>query len=248
MASLPLINVKLWRGDLDASGQSNQADLQLLTEALEDPAFGLTDKRYVVGLDSIDFRHEGSLSYGDGEIEPALWSAQGDADHIMSLALDTTESGAVTAGDRVYVFRSIQSNLSRGGQAGQIHKFTVTAQGSGLHGRGLVLEPAAVARTTTFDSTGQEVGAVAAAETLMGSLHVLAASGTTPTLDVVVESDVDVNFASPTTRLTFGQQTGLESDWQSASGAITDTFYRIAGAIGGTTPSFTFAVCLGIGT
>lgn len=247
MASLPLINVKLWRGGIDASGRSNQADLKLMTEALDDTGFGSTARLYVPGLDSVQFSHAGRLEYGAGNIEAALWDAQGTADEIFSVAVDSDADGAVGVGDRAYVFRHIQSTLSRQGTPGQIHTFTVTAEGSGPHGRGMVLEAGVTARAATFNGAAAQVGAVAATETLMGALHVLAASGTLPTLDVVVQSDSTSGFSSPATALTFTQQSAVGSEWQSAAGAVTDTYYRVAVTIGGTDPSFTFAVCLGLG-
>jgi hypothetical protein len=42
------------------------------------------------------------------------------------------------------------------------------------------------------------------------------------------------------------QATGATSQWLPLSGAITDDWWRITATVGGTTPSFRFAVILGI--
>ncbi|MEU4150833.1 hypothetical protein [Streptomyces sp. NPDC026659] len=72
-------------------------------------------------------------------------------------------------------------------------------------------------------------------------------SGTTPTLDVVIESDNGSGFPSPITQLTFTQANAISGQILRTDGtAITDDWYRVKWTIGGTTPSFLFAVAFGI--
>ena len=104
------------------------------------------------------------------------------------------------------------------------------------------------AENATDDSTGIEFPAVADGQSIYAALHVFHADGTSPTLDVVVESDDADTFASATTRLTFTQANAVTSEWKSdtPSGGIADTFWRISYTIGGATPEFGFAVVFGI--
>jgi hypothetical protein len=76
---------------------------------------------------------------------------------------------------------------------------------------------------------------------------VIAAGGTLPTLDVTVQSDDAEGFASPTTRLTFTQKSAIGAEFITpVAGPITDTWWRVSWAIGGTTPTFGIVACVGI--
>jgi hypothetical protein len=91
------------------------------------------------------------------------------------------------------------------------------------------------ARTATGSGSALELGDRG---TLRLILTVSAASGTTPTLDVTVET----SFDGSTWRSagTFAQRTSAASERKSFPGC--DRFVRISYTIGGTTPSFTFSV------
>lgn len=93
------------------------------------------------------------------------------------------------------------------------------------------------ARTTSGSGT-TSVGN-APASTLRVQLDVTAASGTTPTLDVVIEDTID--GANYNTVATFTQATGTTRQVVNVTTPFTDTF-RARWTIGGTTPSFTFSV------
>jgi len=88
--------------------------------------------------------------------------------------------------------------------------------------------------------------AIARAVSFQPPSCVIAASGTTPTLDVTIESDDAEGMASATTRLTFTQATATTSEWQELAGAVTDDWWRAAWTIGGGSPSFTAVVVVGI--
>ena len=93
------------------------------------------------------------------------------------------------------------------------------------------------ARTTT--AAGTAVTGFAAARQLVLQLQVTAASGTLPTLDVVIQDTVDgTNYQ---TIATFAQKTGVSREVIRLTSAFTDNL-RVNYEIGGTTPSFTFNV------
>ena len=92
-------------------------------------------------------------------------------------------------------------------------------------------------RSTTV--TGSAVTGLAAAKQLVMQLNESAASGTSPTLDVVVQDTVDgTNF---NTIATFAQATGVTREVIRLTTAFTDQL-RVVGTIAGTTPSFTCEV------
>lgn len=96
---------------------------------------------------------------------------------------------------------------------------------------------ASAARTATASAAG--VSGFAAANNLVLQLNVTAASGTTPTLDVVVQDTVDgTNYG---TIATFTQATGTTKEVIRLATPFTDTL-RVVYTIGGVTPSFTFSV------
>lgn len=91
------------------------------------------------------------------------------------------------------------------------------------------------AKTTTGTSTGILLGHRRSVSLL---LDVTVRSGTTPTLDVVVQTSND--NSTWRTLVTFAQATAVSSARMSAGGA--DRYVRLSYTIGGTTPSFTFSV------
>lgn len=96
---------------------------------------------------------------------------------------------------------------------------------------------AAAARTASGDS-GKLTG-WGAAKTIRAQLDVSAASGTTPTLDVVLEDTLDgTNW---NTIGTFAQKTAAGREVINITTPFSDRL-RVKWTVGGTTPSFTFSV------
>lgn len=93
--------------------------------------------------------------------------------------------------------------------------------------------------TATASGTGSAVGGFEGASQLVAQLEVTAASGTTPTLDVVLEDSVDgTNWH---TLATFAQATAAGRSVQRVSAPFTNRL-RVRHTIAGTVPSFTFNV------
>ena len=96
---------------------------------------------------------------------------------------------------------------------------------------------ASTTQTTSGNST--VTAGYAAARNLVVQLNVTAASGSTPTLNVVVQDTVDgTNW---NTIVTFTQAIAAGLQVQRLATPFTDQL-RVLWTIGGTTPSFTFAV------
>lgn len=93
---------------------------------------------------------------------------------------------------------------------------------------------ASAARTTTGNGSGIELGDRRVARL---KLDVTAASGTSPTLDVTIQTSRD--GSTWYTSGTFAQKTGVSNE---SKVFAVDRFVRASWTIGGTTPSFTFSI------
>lgn len=98
---------------------------------------------------------------------------------------------------------------------------------------------ASAARTTSGNSTAG--GGWAPATLLRVQLDVTAASGTTPTLDVVIEDSLDGSTFN--TIGTFTQKVATGREVINIVTPFADTL-RARWTVGGTTPSFTFSVVM----
>ena len=243
MASSALTDCKLYVASFDLSGKMNALALTNSAEMKDGTTFGNTTRINKAGLKSIVAQHEGLWdANGIDQPDDTFFARIGTANVPVTISPQTGADGEIA-----YIFRAVHSEYAPGAQVGELFAFSVTMEGDDGAPlvRATVLKPTG-ATIVTGTGTGRELGAVSATQRLYGSLHVIAVTGTNPTLDVIVQSDDASNFPSPTTRLTYSQKTTIASDWQSAVGAITDTWYRVSFTIGGTNPSFSFVVAVGI--
>lgn len=243
MATHVLQDASVWVHDIAIHDITHTLQFSTSREAKDSTVFGNTARSNKPGLMVAQVSVQG---YAD------MTTFDDDLYDIYDNATTTPVSLSATSadGDTAYTLRTLTASLSPlGGQVGDMAAVSLEAQGrAGVRPvRGTILH-AETARTTTGVGTGRQLGTVVAASSVYGALHVVAASGTTPTLNVVVQSDDNSGFTSPTTRLTFTQATGKTGEWQSAAGAITDDWWRVSYTIAGTSPSFTFAAVVGIAT
>lgn len=244
MATHKLTATNIWLSGYDVSGDHNMIDMPYGVEAQDKTTFGQTTRIHQGGLYNTNIKGQGLLSYGTGEIEDIVNSLLAVADTPV-----TVLPNGATAGDRAYFSKYLKTNAKLiGGDAGALHVFTWDAVGSG--GYPLVpgtLMAAKSARTTSSNSgTALQLGAVASGKRMYAALHIFAASGSTPTLDVTVKSDNGVGFGTPATQIAFTTANAVGAQFSSVAGAITDDFWRVDWTVGGSSPSFTFAVSIGI--
>lgn len=105
--------------------------------------------------------------------------------------------------------------------------------------KGISEQPVASAARTVSGNSGQLSG-YGIATTLRAQLNVTAASGTTPTLNAIIEDSVD-GGATWNTIGTFAQRTAAGREVINITTPFANNL-RVSWTIGGTTPSFTFAV------
>lgn len=235
MASLVLKDCIYWVDQYDLTTDINQHSLTADLDTPEATTFGNSSKVYRPGLLDGTMTHNGYFdSDGSAESDDALFS--------NTTLIETVTPATATEGDVAWLVQGIQgSYVPWEGSVGDMAGFTVTGQGNITMTSGVILHPK-TARTSSSNTTGVNVGSIAAGGTAYAALHVF--SGTASTLDVIIQSDSTGGFGTPTNQITFTQATGATSEWASVAGAVTDTWWRVNYTVGGGT--WTFGVSFGI--
>jgi hypothetical protein len=245
MSKTVLTNVRCFAVGVDLTGNSNKIELSSEVEAKDATNYGSNGYKEVVGgLASAEISGEGQWEAGDTtKVDDGAWAGLGG---IGPWSISANNGAAV--GDLAYFTQALRADYKLLGEVGEVAPWTSMAKSAWPLVRGQFAHPPGTARTATGTGTGLNLGAVAANKRLYASLHVLSVSGTTPSITARVESDDNSGFTSATTRLTFTAATAVGGQTLRTDGtAITDTWWRIAWTISGTTPSFLFAAALGIG-
>jgi len=175
-------------------------------------------------------------------VDQQLWAMLGAANVPKSFIAPSAD------GSLAYTMKGMAASyVPFDGAAGELAMGRITGKNSGGIVRGLLMHPSTTARTTSGTGTARQLGAVTSGKSMYAALHVLSATGTTPSLTVKVQSDDNSGMTSATDRITFAaaDATG-DYEWSSVAGAITDDWWRVTWTISGTGPSFLFAVVLGI--
>ena len=179
--------------------------------------------------------HQGFWDHVDDDdsLDLELFSKIGlAANGLMSMS----DAGG-TLGDIGFSFVGREGEYSPGGAIGEVFAFSITVTGDGPLTRGLVMENSIF--TVTANGTVRQNGAALATDTIYSTVHVVAASGAAPTLDVTVESDDDMGFGTALVRLTHPQFTTTGANQQTLVGPLTDDWWRLVLTIAGGGPSFT---------
>lgn len=247
MAKTVLLNVRAFAGGADLTSRSNKVEMTAELEEKDVTAFAPEGeggwKEFLGGLASTSITASGQWEAGDpGMVDDATWAnLAGRTVHPWTVC---PLSAAV--GELAYFSDSLLASYKLGEAVGEVAPWEAQANGSGLLLRGSVAHPPGTARTASGNGTGLNLGALTSAQRLYASLHVLSVSGTTPSITARVESDTDNTWASPTTRATFTAATAVGGQSLSVAGPVTDTWWRVAWTISGTSPSFLFLAALGI--
>lgn len=244
MAKLILTNVRMFAGGLDATTVSNQVELSSECEVKDVTNYGSAGwKENIGGLFSSELKAQGFWEAGDTtKVDDRL------AADMAAVKAVTVCPNAAAVADIAYIVQALQGNYSLGGQVGDVAPWKADYTGSYPLARGVVAHPPGTARTASGTGTSVNLGAVTAGQRLYASMHVLSVAGTsTPTITGRIESDDNSGFTSATTRLTFTAATAVGGEVLRTDGtAITDTWWRAAWTISGTTPSFLFLSAFGI--
>lgn len=229
---------RAWLDEYDVTSDTYNLDLK--GETTVEPTTNFASGGSTEGLLCLKTSDWALKTYYDAAlIDPVVADLDAQATALLSLA-QNDEAGSVA----YIVYGQILSS-TRGLEVGKVAMLDVSGKAAGAPGmaRGWLLGAKSTV-TTTGTTTGQQNGALITGRNLYASLHVFAASGTLPTLDVKVQSDDNGAFSSATDRITFAQATAVGAQLGSAAGPITDDYWRLSYTVAGTGPSFTFAVVM----
>lgn len=236
-------------GGLFVSDQANKVELERTIETRDATTFTSGGWRaHKAAFQSAAAKASGFVSFDAYEtgalvFDKELFDRLGDSGNTPLTVAETSADGSIA-----YVMAVTGSRFKPlGNPVGDLAPFEADwkSKRKGL-GRGAVLHPVGTTRNSSGTGTGQIIGAASSSQRIVAALHVISATGTTPSLTVVVESDDNGGFATPTTRFTFGAKTAAGSEYMELAGAITDDRYRIGWTISGGTPVFRFVVAVGI--
>jgi hypothetical protein len=227
-------------GGVDLSGLTNSIDWTGEFDELDATTFDDAGHRnYEAGLMK-------SAVKLDGFYDPAISEKVRDG---LGAKKDLIIATHRTAGSRAYIAHGLQGKFDVSASIGQLMKGSATLTGSDRHGitsGKLLRATSAAAVTATGNSgTGQQLaGGIGATKELVAGLQILAVTGT-PTFTAKVQSSTVEAMTSPTDRITFSAvTTGPGSQVKSATGPITDTWFRLAWTVSGS-GSITFVAAVG---
>lgn len=246
MSKLVLTNVRLLAAGADLSGDTNEATISATVEAKDTTSFNSAGWKESIG----GLRQAVLVGNGFWEAGSTATGQLPDDTFFANLGLATGYQIAPNgAADQalVYFTNAINFKYEIFGKVGDVAPFSTEAQSTWPLVRGLVGLPPASVLTTTGTGTINQLGAVAAGQSIYADLQVLSVQGTsTPTITVTIQSAALVGFGSPTTRLTFTGATATGDQILRAAGPITDQFWRVAYTITGSSPIFQASVAYGI--
>lgn len=245
MAKFVFRDVKIYYGGRDLSGELSSLNLEFGAETPDSTVLSDSTRRRLPGLLSVSSTHNGwwdSVSATDS-VDKDLFDQVGAGALLISASIN-----AGVIGEIAYSWKALTAEYAPGATVGEVFGYTFNTTGDGRLVRGTVFENSAFTFVGATQGTSNNFGAALSTDTIYSSIHVYAVSGTSPTLDVTVESDdADASpFASPVVRLTHPQMTAVGSNQQTLVGPVTDDWWRYVITVGGTTPSFTLYAALAI--
>lgn len=243
MAAFVLTNSQILVGSFDATSFTGQFDESATVAMQESSTFGGGGYvRKYPGLKSFETSLSGDADYASGGIAAAFTPATLGTQQLVSIQ---PTGGAVAADPTIFTRGLIDHIAAPTGAIGDMAGFEMSFTSDTAQIGGQVAAPL-TARTVTANGTVLTMTGPTATQRIYAGLHITAASGTTPTLDVKIQSATLIGFGSPTDRITFTQANAAGWQFASLAGAVTDGFWRAVFTIAGTTPSFTCAVVLGV--
>lgn len=228
----------LWLDHVRLRALARSIELNLSRDAVEQTTFADSARVNIAGLRSVEL----SATAVADLIQGANPNPPGALETGPNLV--TVGRGSEADGSEIYAFVCRTSSTSWGGSPGdplevQLEMSAEVSAG----GKGLILAPDAT-RSVSGNGTGRNFGALADGQAMLFGAHVFSAGGTSPSLTLDLQSDDSSGFASPITWATLGPITAPQGVYAVVLGPLTDTWWRVAWTISGTSPSFQFAAVI----
>jgi len=244
VAKLVFTNVRAFLSGTDFTGVSNKFGFETKYEDKDTTNYGSGGvHERIAGLVDTQvagagFWEAGTIANVDDELATNKTTIE-----PFTIAPTGTAFGAVT-----YLSQILWLDRKLFGSVGDVAPWELSAGGSWPMVRGAVANSPGTPITVTGNGSGVQLGAVAAGQRLYATLHVLSISGTGgPTLTVKIQSGTTSGFPAPVDQLTFSAATTVSGQILRTTGsAITDTWYRAAFTVAGSSPSFLATIGFGI--
>lgn len=217
------------------SGYLNEISLAREADLAETTTFGTSYKSFLAGFT------DGTLTLG------GYWDgAAGAIDPILAATLGSDTAGVLTyspnaadaVGDIAYQVATKSTSYEVSSGINDVTSISAEVRASGQITRATVIH-ALEAETSTGEDTSVD-GAAQSTTGAIAHLHVTAASAA-DTLDVVIQDSA--NNTDWSTLGTFAQVSAIGSERLTIAGTV-ERYVRASWTIGGSDPSFTFAVTI----
>jgi hypothetical protein len=240
MAFVNASNAKVTVGDRQWSGDVSDYSTSSNVGTIDVSVLESTDTSLIVGIASGDFTLNGFVDSADAGTANSQWQDLNGL-RATSAGVPTMIGFEGFAADKdVWLTTAYETTYGVSASVSGSANFSLSLSTTGVQDYGKSLFDLASAQTATVSGTTVDNSA-STTNGGVGSISVTAASGTSPTLDVIVQHSSDGSTWS--TLGTFTQATGTTSEAITvASGTTVNRYVRATATIGGTTPSFTFAV------
>lgn len=235
MSTFVLKDCTTWVAGYDMTTDLSEMEISAEVDVQEKTTFGGDGWRTRVGgLNTVSASLSGFWqSAATDAIDPQVFTNLGTGSEAVTVSTDGV------ADSPAYLFRGGKFSYDLLGAIGEVAPFSLEMQNTDPYGlirgkvakaKGNVSATGALGSGLTDLSSNDQVSAT---QYLYAVLHVFSA-GTTIT--VIVESDDNAGFTTPTTRGTIGPITAAGGTWLTrVAGPITDTHYRLnVSAITGT--------------
>jgi hypothetical protein len=244
-----LTNVRIFAGAVDLTSMTNKVEIAGQADVKDVTTFGSVDANGVLWKENMAGLFSASVTAGGfwealdtSKVDDDAWANFGGVGPWSF----SGPAGAATEGSLAYLINAVRTSYTIMGEVGEVAPWSAAAVSTSGYARGAFLSNPATPRTATGTAGIVQLGAVPAGDSMWVGLHVLSASGTTPSFTATLQSATVIGFGSPTTRATFSAATGRYTEYQRVIGPITDQFWRLSYTVSGTTPSFLVAATAGI--
>jgi hypothetical protein len=165
MAVQVMANCKIAVGGFDLSGRTNSFELGYGAEMLDRTAFNSSFRRRAVGLNEVTIT--GSGFFGSSEADKGVHGLVGSTAEPVTLAASTTDAA------RAFMANHVFSDYSAGGTIGDLMGFDFAGVGDGtlVQGKALTIRHDTTTISSTFRSTGINLGTVTTSKRLYATFH-----------------------------------------------------------------------------
>jgi len=238
-------SARAWLDGMQAACSMNTINMEAELDEVETTTLCSTIKDYIPGLAEVTVEMEGFFDTNTASPATTL-EALLESHFGQVFPLTFAPEGGGQVGDPQYMLNGFLQDYQIEATVDEAVSMELTFRCSSAMARGRVLHTDTAPVTATGNGglvigTGVVDNGAATTNGGVGVLQVSAVSGTTPTLDVVLQHSTD--NITYTDLLTFPTQNSVNGVYlELAAGTTVNRYMRARWVVGGTTPSFNFNV------